>query len=297
MELSPGTSCELKAFAKVNLTLDITGRRSDGYHLLRMITQSLELFDRVMLSVNGGGGIRIVCAKCAVEPTCNTAFRAAEAFFRKTGSPNPGLEIRIEKQIPVSAGMAGGSADAAAVLTGLNALSGEPLSEKELGKLGLEIGADVPFCLRGSTMLAEGVGELLTPLSPIPDCFFVIAKPKAGMSTAESYRRYDSLELSPSAHPNNEDMLAAVAAGSIGDIASCLGNVLEFAAPQEPVAAIKRTLLENGALGASMTGSGTAVFGIFDSREKAESTVRTLTENYPEVHLIGPARKGVEIVG
>ena len=297
MELSPGTSCELKAFAKVNLTLDITGRRSDGYHLLRMVTQSVGLFDRVTLSADDGGGIRIVCAKCVVEPACNTAFRAAEAFFRKTGITNPGLEVRIEKQIPVSAGMAGGSADAAAVLTGLNVLSGRPLSEKELCELGLEIGADVPFCLCGSTMLAEGVGELLTPLSPIPDCLFVIAKPEAGMSTAECYRRYDSLEISPSAHPDNEDMLAAVAAGNIGGIASHLSNVLEFAAPQGPVAAIKQILLAGGALGASMTGSGTAVFGIFDSREKADSAVRMLAEKYPEVHLTGPARRGVEIVG
>lgn len=290
-------SCELKAFAKVNLTLDITGRRADGYHLLRMVTQSVGLFDRVTLSVDGGGGIRVVCTENVVEPAHNTAFLAAEAFFCKTRLSNPGLEIRIEKRIPISAGMAGGSADAAAVLTGLNHLSGGPLSTEELCELGLEVGADVPFCLRGSTMLVEGVGEILTPLSPIPDCLFVIAKPGIGMSTAESYRRYDLSAPSSSAHPNHKGMLAAVAGGSIEGIAACLCNVLEPAAPQEPVSAIKRILLENGALGASMTGSGTAVFGIFDSEEKAKSAFRALAGKYREVFLTGPARKGVEILG
>lgn len=297
MELPLCKSCELKAFAKVNLTLDITGKRADGYHLLRMVMQSVGLVDRIVLTPDDGGGIRIVCPECAAEPARNTAFLSAEAFFRETGLTNSGLEIRIEKQIPVSAGMAGGSADAAAVLTGLNHLFGGPLSAKELRGLGLEIGADVPFCLCGSTMLAEGTGEFLTPLPPIPGCFFVIAKPGAGMSTADSYRRYDSLALPSSAHPDSEGMLAAVSAGSIEGIASRLCNVLESAAPQEPVSAIKQILLESGALGASMTGSGTAVFGIFGDEEKAKSAFRALAEKYREVFLTGPVRKGVEIVG
>jgi 4-diphosphocytidyl-2-C-methyl-D-erythritol kinase len=297
MVLSAGASCELKAFAKVNLTLDVTGKRADGYHLLRMVMQSVGLYDRVVLTPDDDGGIRLVCPGCAAEPSHNTAFLAAEAFFRKTKLPNPGLEIRIEKRIPAEAGMAGGSADAAAVLTGLNHLFGEPLSAEELRGLGLEIGADVPFCLCGSTMLAEGVGERLTPLPPIPECLFVSAKPEIGMSTAESYRRYDSLELPPSAHPDSEGMLAAITAGSLEGIASRLCNVLELVSPQEPVAAISRILLKNGALGAVMTGSGTAAFGIFSQKEKAESAFRALAEQYREVFLTGPVRRGVEIVG
>lgn len=300
MELPLRRSCELRAFAKLNLTLEITGRRGDGYHLLRMVTQSVGLFDRVALRADRGeshrGEIRVLCTDAAIDPARNTALLAAVAFFRGTGLPNPGLEIRIEKRIPTAAGMAGGSADAAAVLIGLNRMFGGPLSEEKLRALGLGIGADVPFCLRGSTMLVEGVGEILTPLPPIPACFFVIAKPEDGMSTAESYRLFDRL-ASPAARSDDAGMLAALAGGSLAGIAANLHNALETAAPEAPVAEIKRVLLENGALGASMTGSGTAVFGLFDREENARRAFGALTGRYREVCLTGPARRGVELVG
>lgn len=299
MEFPLCKSCELRAFAKLNLTLEITGKRGDGYHLLRMVTQSVGLFDRVALSIDAGefhgGEIRLLCAEPAIDPMHNTALLAAEAFFRATEIPNHGLEIRIEKRIPTAAGMAGGSADAAAVLLGLNHMFGGPLSEEELSGLGLGIGADVPFCLRGSTMLVEGVGEILTPLSPIPECFFVIAKPEDGMSTAESYRLYDLLAPPPAARPDDAGMLAAIADGSLRGIAANLHNALEAAAPPEQIAEIKRALLENGALGASMTGSGTAVFGLFDCEDTARRACRTLAARYRQIYLTGPARRGVEI--
>lgn len=279
----------LKACAKLNLFLDITGKRGDGYHLIKSVMQSVDVFDRV--KIKKSDAVSVKCSESSLDGESNLAYKAAALFFNKTGISG-GAEIYIEKRIPMQAGMAGGSADAAAVLYGLNTLYEAKLSEDELCAIGAKLGADVPFSLCGGTKLSEGIGECLSPLPELPDCVFVIIKPDAGMSTAESYRIYDEHEAAGVEHGDFSSMSTALDNEDVSGISYALYNALEVTVP-DSVLKIKRKLISAGALGAVMTGSGTAVFGIFDGIESAAKAKAVLSSEYGDIVIARPAKNGV----
>lgn len=273
----------VKACAKINLTLDITGKREDGYHEVKTIMQSVSLCDYVTLVGNSSGEITISCDKPFVPcDESNIAVKCAKAFFGKTGIANPGLHIDIQKNIPAQAGLAGGSADGAAVITGLNEMYGRPLDKTQSLALGAEIGADIPFCIMGGTALGEGIGTSLTALPPIPHCYFVLVKPPVGISTKEAFAAVDSAEPMPFCATDR--MI-----GSLGDaaaIAACLRNDFEDTLHNEELLALKSRLLEcSGVLGAVMTGSGSTVYAILDSRERAKACAEMFFAEYDEVYV------------
>ena len=274
------------AYAKINLTLDITGRREDGYHTLRSVLQSISLCDRVFLFSAESGTVTVECdaadVPCGAE---NTVLRAAGAFFRRSGVCG-GARFKIQKRIPRRAGLGGGSTDAAAALRLLNRFFGARLSARELRKIGLEAGADVPFCVEGGAALAEGVGELLRPLPGLPPCALVICKPEAGVPTAEAYAAFDR-----SGRPGDVftgAMLQALRAGALSAVASRLGNAFESVCGLPEVRGVRDRLLACGALGACMTGSGSAVFGLFDSECRASRCANALRAEYPVCFLCRP---------
>lgn len=261
---------EEKAFAKLNLYLGIHGLREDGYHELETVFQAIDLCDLVAVSLHHRGGISLRC-NLPYLPTDgrNLAVRAAETFFRTAGMENPGLNINIKKVIPVGAGMAGGSTDAACVLRLLNRAFGMPLCDKKLAEAALSLGADVPFCIHGGTALARGVGEKLQTLAPMPDCFFVVAKPNFSVATKDAFQLYDS---QPDGNcPDSGALLAALERGELKAVAGNLYNGLEGPVGGEKplIFRLREALLQNGALGARMTGSGSAVFGIFETGDQA----------------------------
>lgn len=260
----------LKALAKINLALDVTGQREDGYHLVRMIMQTIHLYDRIEITKKNTEGIEVK-TNLSFLPTNenNLVWKAAKLLideFRLTG----GLRVWIGKRIPVAAGLAGGSTDAAAMLYGMNELYGLGLSREKLMEFGLKVGADVPFCLLRGTALAEGIGEELTALSPMVKCPVLIAKPAISVSTKTVYRKLSLGENTR--HPDVDQMIADIQARDLKAITADMGNVLEdVTIPDYPVIRqIKEKMMESGALGAMMTGSGPTVFGIFEEQETAE---------------------------
>lgn len=282
----------LEAPAKINLTLDILGRRADGYHDLRMVMQSVSLGDTVTVTETGDGfallaeGIALPAGKVTLEQ------RAAESFFRYLGRPMPGLEVRLVKRVPAYAGLGGGSADAAAVLRGLRALYAPELSRQALEEMGLAVGSDVPFCVHGGTCLAEGRGEVLTDLPPLLGCAIVLCKPDFGLPTPALFQRVDGAELGP--RPDMAAMEAALARGDLPAVAGCLGNVFEQVLTAEEgadIRAIQAALLRHGALGAAMSGSGPTVFGLFDDPAKADRAAEVLGETYRQTYLAAPVKK------
>ena len=260
----------LKAYAKINLALDVTGVRENGYHEVRMIMQSIGLYDQIELEKTAEEGF-VLAANVDFLPVDgrNLMVRAAQLLFEAFSLPG-GLSMKLDKHIPVAAGLAGGSTDAAAVLYGIAKLYELPLSLPELQNYGVRIGADVPFCLLQHTALAEGIGEVLTPLPPCPDCFIVLAKPAVSVSTKEVYQKLDLLEITE--HPDVDGMIGALKAGDLHGITGKLANVLEAVTiPMHPeIREIKRILKENGALNALMSGSGPTVFALFETEKEAE---------------------------
>ena len=278
---------EIQAFAKLNLTLDILGKREDGYHDLRMVMQSITLADTLTLEENQGEGLR-VSANLRFLPTGekNLAAAAALRFWEALGREPEDLDIRIEKRIPVCAGMAGGSSDAAAVLRALNQRAGAPFSPKELARLGERVGSDVPYCVLGGTALAEGRGEVLTPLAPLPRCWVVACKPDFPISTPELFAQADRVKLRR--RPDTAGLVAALEAGDLGGVARRMYNVFEDVLPARlytRVAEIKNILIQCGALGANMSGSGPTAFGLFDRLEAAQEARSCLTQRYRDTFL------------
>ena len=278
---------EIQAFAKLNLTLDILGKREDGYHDLRMVMQSITLADTLTLEENRGEGLR-VSANLRFLPTGekNLAAAAALRFWEALGREPENLDIRIEKRIPVCAGMAGGSSDAAAVLRALNQRAGEPFSPKELARLGERVGSDVPYCVLGGTALAEGRGEVLTPLAPLPRCWVVACKPDFPISTPELFAQADRVKLRR--RPDTAGLVAALEAGDLGGVARRMYNVFEDVLPARlytRVAEIKNVLIQCGALGANMSGSGPTAFGLFDRLEAAQEARACLAQRYRDTFL------------
>lgn len=258
-----------KAYAKINLSLDVLGKRPDGYHEVRMIMQQLELSDRIRVERTEKPGFRLVSSVPGL-PTDekNLMVRAARLMFDKF-SLSGGLDMELEKNIPVAAGLAGGSSDAAAVICSVNELFGLGLSLGRLQEIGVLIGADVPYCILGGTALSEGIGERLTVLPPCPPCEVLLCKPPFGASTAEIYKAFDSLP-SPF-HPQVDAGVSALRKRNLRDLLPAVGNSLEeVTAGKLPVIPeIEKIMLEEGALAACMSGSGPTVFGLYEDEKAA----------------------------
>lgn len=276
-----------QALAKLNLTLDVLGRREDGYHDMCMVMQSITLADTLTIKPTTGEGIHVSTNfEFLPNDDTNLAAKAAKAFWDARGEAHQALEIDIDKHIPVCAGMAGGSSDAAAVLRGLNEQAGKPYTLMELAKVGEAVGSDVPYCVLGGTALAEGRGEILTPLAPLPKCHVVVCKPGFPISTPALFRKIDQVDIVH--RPDTAGMIAALESGDLTGVARRLYNVFEDALNDQQrasVNAIKNTLIEYGALGAAMSGSGPTVFGLFDDEEKAREAYQVLAKEYRESFL------------
>lgn len=273
------------AYAKLNLSLDVAARLQNGYHELCMVMQSVSLHDDVSVRLRGDGEITVrTNLRYLPNDRRNIAYKAAAAFFEKTGCWH-GADITLKKRIPVCAGMGGGSSDGAAVLRALNTLTGKPLCSEELEKLAEGIGSDVPFCVCGGTALARGRGEILRELRPMPDCSIIICKPRFSVSTPELFSRLDKQTLKY--RPDTDGILESIENGSLSGIAMRMYNVFEDVLPQKPddVPQIKRSLLDCGALGAVMTGTGSAVFALFDDEDAAKAAQARLKAQYSEVFL------------
>ena len=280
----------VQARAKINLTLDVTGRREDGYHTVQMVMQSVALHDTIRVAVTQGErkprGILLTCnlPYLPVDER-NLAYRAAELFYQETDALPGTCEIHIEKRIPMAAGLAGGSSDAAAVLRALAALHNVCLTDDELCAMVLKLGADVPYCLRGGTMLAEGIGEELTALSPMPHCWVVLCKPPFAVSTKDAYREMD--EVSIRQRPDTKGMIRALEKGDYHGVASRLSNVMELvtAAKRRQIGEIKSFLTENGADGTLMSGSGPTVYGLFSDEGRARTAAKMLSRRFADTFL------------
>lgn len=269
-----------KAYGKINISLDVTGKRDDGYHDMLMVMQTVTLCDDVSVGlIDGEKSIASCNLPFVPGDERNLAVRAANRFFEKLGRKGA-AKIELYKRIPVGAGMAGGSSDAAAVLRALNTLCGKPFDRAGLESLAAEIGSDVAFCVSGGTALASGRGEILTPLPPMPDCHIVICKPDFSISTPELFKKLDSVKLR--CHPDTAGILAALNEGNLLKLARRMYNVFEDVPDRRfsTVSEIKSGLLDHGALGAVMTGTGSAVFGIFNELSAAESAASALGKSY-----------------
>ncbi|MEG1190294.1 MAG: 4-(cytidine 5'-diphospho)-2-C-methyl-D-erythritol kinase [Oscillospiraceae bacterium] len=281
-----------RAFAKLNLSLDVVSRLPDGYHELRMVMQSVTLCDEITITLREDGVVRTASdLRYLPSDDRNIAVRAAKAFFAKMELPGLGADIAITKRIPVCSGMGGGSSDGAAVLRALNKLLDCGLSLGELEKMGADLGSDIPFCVGGGTALAGGRGEILTDVTALPPCHIVICKPAFSISTPELFGKIDS--RNQGYRPDTLGMLCCLEERDLKGAARRMYNVFEDVLPQKPddVPKIKSLLLGFGALGAAMTGTGSAVFGIFDSAEKAASAKSELDTRYAEVFSAQPVKK------
>ena len=278
---------QVMAPAKLNLTLDVLGRRPDSYHDMKMVMQSVTLRDELTLTTQPGEGIELTTDLPFLPVNGdNLAVAAAQALKAATGADWGRLSIHIAKRVPVCAGMAGGSSDAAAVLRGLNELAGLGLSREQLAKIGEQVGSDVPYCVWGSTALAEGRGEILSPLSPLPDCWIVIAKPKFAVSTPQLFHQLDGKKVR--CRPDTQGMIAALEAGDLGGVARRVFNIFEAVLPdnrREQVDALKSRLIHEGALGAGMSGTGPTVFGIFDCEKTARAALEAVSAICPNTWL------------
>lgn len=281
---------EVLAHAKLNLSLDVLSRREDGYHDLRMVMQTVELADVISLREEAEEGVRVSTnLHFLPNDERNLAAVAAKAFWAGGDCKGKGLFIEIKKQIPVCAGMGGGSSDAAAVLRALNELSGCDLSVERLAQIGEKVGSDVPYCVMGGTALAEGRGEVLTPLPKLPDCHIVVCKPPFPISTPELFGAIDCRKIR--CRPDTDGMIAALQAGDLGGVARRLYNVFEDVLTDRrggEIAEIKTELISQGALGAVMSGTGPTVFGLFDTQECAKAAYHSLKTRYADTFLTKP---------
>jgi len=275
-----------KAFAKINISLDIVSKMADGYHNLRMVMQTVSLCDEITIKCEPGEGINVDAGLPYLPgDERNIAAKAALAFFGHTGIAGYCADIMIKKAIPVCAGLGGGSADGACVLRMLDKMFETDLGRKQLETLGSTIGSDVPFCIDGGTKLAEGRGEILTDLPPIPQSYIVIVKPPFSCSTPELFKRVKCDKIR--ARPDTEGVIKALHNGDLRSVAQRMYNVFEDVLPrgERDIAAIKYALIDSGALGAVMTGSGPAVFGLFDNKTDAANACEQLKINYNECFL------------
>ena len=280
-----------EAPAKVNLTLDILGRRADGYHDMRMVMQTISLCDTVSVEETAGGFCLKGMDGLIPEGKKTLEERAAEVFFDAVGRAVPGLEVTLEKRTPAYAGLGGGSADVAALLRLLRERYAPELTTEKLEQIGFQVGSDMPFCVRGGTALAEGRGEILTDLPPMPACWFVLCKPDFGIPTPELFALVDGGELQQ--RPDTDGVIRALETADLEGVAKRLGNVFEEVLPEQygEVFTIKRRLLELGAMNAAMSGSGPTVFGIFPDGKSAKDAADILRRQYSQTYLAQPVGK------
>ena len=270
-----------KAYAKLNISLDVGKRREDGFHEMTMVMQSISLADAVTVTLNSTGKVRAKTSLPFIPgDERNLAVKAALCYLEAIGRQGQGAWIEIQKAVPVGAGMGGGSSDAAAVLRAMNALFDHALSTPELEKLSCAVGSDVAFCVAGGTALATGRGEKLEALPPLPDCAFVVCKPEFSISTPELFRKLDQMPLRR--HPDTAGLMAAIREGQLGQVCRRMYNVFEDVDDRRmrTVADIKSRLLDAGALGAVMTGTGSAVFGVFAPGQALEGVCAPLRREY-----------------
>lgn len=279
---------KVKAFGKINLTLDVLGRRRDGYHLLDTVMQTVSIWDELEIQTGGERGVRLECNRESLPlDSKNTVYRAAKFFLEDQGLVNEGLTIYIHKFIPSRSGMGGGSADAAAVLRGLNEMYGAGLSDEKLMELGAKVGADVPFCVTGGAARCTGTGTEVSPAPMMPECWLVVCKPPAGMSTPRAYALLDQYPLSSTqATPR---MMDALEAGNLRRVAKGLANRFDETIRMAQVRGVKRAMLGIGALGAMMTGSGSGVYGIFETEQQAKAAMKGL-EGLGKAFLVRPCQ-------
>lgn len=274
------------AFAKVNLTLDVLGKREDGYHDIKSIMQAISIRDDVEIDIGTGKPWSLTCTDPKI-PTDerNLAWKAAKVYCDTMKKDPEGLAIRITKRIPTEAGLGGGSADAAAVLRALNKHYGDPLSVMALAELGAQVGSDVPFCVLCGTAMVEGRGERLRRLPDLPECFFVVCKPDFSCSTAELYGKLDAATIGK--RPDHQAMESALLAGDLGKVCENIHNVFDPLVTEEHLELnyIKSIFNSYGAVGYQMTGSGSAVFAIVTEFEYAAVICNMLKENYPNVYI------------
>lgn len=288
----------VKAPAKINLTLDIVGRRPDGYHDVAMVMQTVSLYDTVAVeTLDGEGeGIEVSCPAYPQVPTdeSNIVCKAARAFYLTTKVKPKPLRIEIDKQIPTQAGLAGGSSDGAAVVLALNYLYETHLKAEEMAEICSRFGSDVPFCLLGGTMLATGTGTTLKKLHALPRCFIVLCKPELNVSTATAYAACDARP--PKGFLYTDELIKRLYSRDIRGLSNCLYNEFEQVLELPEINEIKRTMQSCKALGSSMSGSGSAVYGIFLDEKKAQKCVDLLQEKYHKVFLTKPVKEGCCIV-
>jgi len=276
------------AYAKINISLDIISKMKSGYHNLKMVMQTISLSDEISIECLPGEGLSVESGLLYLpDDGSNTAAVAASAYFGHTGLSGYRTEIRIKKNIPVCAGLGGGSSDGACVLRMLDRMFGTNLGREKLEEIGLTVGSDVPFCIAGGTSLAEGRGEILKDLTPLPLCHIVICKPPMAFSTPELFKRVRCEKIR--CRPDTDGLVAALETGDLKGIARRMYNVFEDVLPRgtSDIADIKYALLDKGALGAVMTGSGSAVFGIFDGEPCAVKAFEHLRAIYDECYLSG----------
>ena len=283
---------EVKAFAKLNLSLDVLGKLPGGYHEMKMVMQTASLCDDVRIALQSGGGITVQ-SNFGFLPRdgSNIACKAAAAYFAAAGMEGAGADIVLHKRIPVGAGLGGGSADAAAVLRGLNALCGQPMDAGALEALGATLGSDVPFCVRGGTRLALGRGERLLPAPEMPACGIVICKPRFSIRTPELFAKIDGRRSR--IHPDTDGLMNAMAEGDLDGLARRMYNVFEDVLPRRcsEIGTIKHALLDAGALGAVMSGTGSAVFGLFPDEEAARAAAEGLKARWRDCFAAVPVRE------
>jgi len=274
----------VKAYAKINISLDIVGKREDGYHLLRMIMQTINLYD--LININKiSNGIELSCDKPYVPTDCkNIAYKAAQLFM-DTYNIKSGISIEINKNIPVAAGLAGGSTDAAAVLRAMRSIFNIDADDKELIELGLKLGADVPYCIVGGTALCEGIGEQITTLELFKDKILVLVKPNFGVSTKEVYKNFDMEKVFK--HPDTEALMEAMRKNDLEFVSKNMKNLLENVTLKKYsiLKNIKDLIIRDGALGAMMSGSGPSIFGFFDDSIKAQQCFENLKKKYDETYI------------
>lgn len=282
-----GSRALARSYAKINLTLDVLGKRPDGYHEVKMLMQTVSLFDLIIVDKTSFGISISTNLRFLPDNEKNIAYAAAAEFFKYT-ELRGGCQIMIHKNIPVAAGLAGGSGNAAAVLVALDMLYSTNLSRDELCRIGLRLGADVPYCIIGGTALAEGIGEKLTPLPSLPDCTILMVKPAINVSTAAIYNAIDSANIT--SHPDTDAMIAAIQAGNTDAVAARLSNVMgTVTESMHPIVkGIRNKMIKNGALGAVMSGSGPTVFGIFPDYKTAKASHDSFAYQFKEVFIVNP---------
>ncbi len=280
-----------KAAAKINIMLDILSKLDNGYHSLFMIMQSVSLFDTISVCKNESGGITLSSNEKRIPCNeANIAFKAAATFFDYMNIKDRNISIHLEKNIPFAAGLAGGSADGAAVIAALNDIYKTNLSEKELCSIGVKIGADIPFCLTGGTRAAQNIGDVLSPLPDLKDCFIVLSKPDIGISTGKAFSEFDKNGVR---HLDTCSMLYFAANGDFDGICSKAGNVFEQLIEVPQRVPIKAVMYDNNAVCACMSGSGPTCYGIFDKKEDAENAFNILKKDYTETYLCTPVKSGL----